>query len=296
VMEYVLNDTELTGDELQAALDAEIAEMGYGTREEMYENERLLRVQDKLRQLVVADVSITEEEIQSEYDFRMNNARVTYEEYPDSYGVDLTNGTIGMYYAPEGYRYVKHILVQFTDEDQAVIDELNSQLSAKQDEYMAEDADVDAISAEVAALEAEIAAAADKACAAIMPTIEEIQTKLAAGESFDALIDLYNQDPGMSSDSEGYAVSAVSTNWVPEFTEASMALAEIGDVSEPVKSSYGIHLIQYASDIPEGEIGLENVREELRSNLLIEKQNAFINETLEKWTEEAKPKIYDKRL
>ena len=296
VKSYALADTELTGDELQAAIDEQMVAMGYGTREQMIENERMIRSQNKLVEDIIKDVTVTEDEIQSQYNFLMNNAKATYEEYPEAYGIDLTNGTTGMYYAPAGYRNVKHILVTFAEENQTLIDEINAEIAAKQTELNAEGADAEAINAQISELQLDLTTATEAAYAATQPTIEEIQAKLAAGETFESLITEYNQDPGMTADSTGYAVSAVSTNWVPEFTEASMALQAIGDVSEPVRSSYGIHLIQYASDIAEGEVGLENVREELTNELLIDKQNNTVNEALTQWVEDAKVKIYEKRL
>jgi len=272
VKSYALADTELTGEELDNAIAEEMVKMGYGTKEQMLKDERLIRAQDKLREAIIQTVSITEDELQSEYNFRLGNARATYTEYPEAYGVDLTNGTIGMYYAPAGYRYVKHILVSFTDEDQAAIDELADAESAELD------------------------AALEKAYASIQPTVDEIQAKIDAGEDFGALIDAYNQDPGMTSDSIGYAVCAQSTNWVPEFTDASMALENIGDVSAPVRSSYGVHFIQYASDIPEGETSLEAVRDELTAELLESKQENVYQNTLTQWAEEANAKVYTDRL
>jgi len=318
---YALADTELTGDELQAAIDEQMAAMGYGTKDDMLRLERMTRAQERLREELNKEVDVSEEELLSEYSYRMENAKATYTAYPDSYGVDLTNGTIGMYYAPAGYRNVKHILISFAEEDQAVIDGLNGDLADKQNELTTAQASLAALDpdaskddedtasnravltaavenlpAEIAALEADIAAATEKAAAAIQPTIDEIQAKLAAGEDFNALIDEYNQDPGMTSDSTGYAVSAVSTNWMPEFTEASMALAAIGDVSAPVQSSYGIHIIQYASDIPEGEIGFETVRDELYSELLESKQEYHYSDVMQSWGENSGAKIYEDRL
>ena len=297
---YALADTELTGDALQAAIDEQMLAMGYGTKEQMMETERLTRAQNRLVDSVISTVTVSDEEIRAEYDYRLFNAKATYEEYPYAYGIDLTNGTSGMYYAPAGYRYVKHILINFNADDQTVIDDLNTQLAAKRNELAtAQDGDDEAaekLGSEIVVLEAELAAATEAAYAAIQPAIDEIQQKLAAGESFESLIDTYNQDPGMTSASQGYAVSAVSTNWVQEFTDASMKLENIGDISEPVRSSYGIHIIQYASDIPEGEISLEAVREELTQELLTMKQDSTFISTLEKWVEEANAKIYLDRL
>ena len=293
---YALADTELTGDELQAAIDEQMSMLGFGSLEEMIELERDTRAQNRLVDTIIKDVAVTEEEIQSEYTFRVGNAKATYTSYPEAYGTDLTNGTVGMYYVPAGYRNVKHILVTFAEENQSLIDQINTEISAKQTELAAEGADTEALNAAIAELETDLATATEAAYAAIQPTIEEIQAKLAAGESFDSLIDQYNQDPGMTSSSTGYAVSAVSTNWVPEFTEASMALANIGDVSEPVRSSYGIHLIQYVGDIAEGEISLEDVREELTSELLVDKQNEAVNTAITEWVNDTKMTVYQSRL
>lgn len=75
-----------------------------------------------------------------------------------------------------------------------------------------------------------------------------------------------------------------------------MALAAVGDVSDPVRTSYGIHLIKYASDVAEGEIGLDAVRDTLSDSLLTEKQNTAYNEAVDKWVEEAGAKIEKDKL
>ena len=100
------------------------------------------------------------------------------------------------------------------------------------------------------------------------PTVDEVEEKLAAGEDFDALMEQYGQDPGMQTSpakENGYPVSADSTNWVTEFRDAAMALENVGDVSEPVRSEYGIHIIKYVSDAVEGEVGLDAVRDALET-------------------------------
>lgn len=297
IKSYYLQDTELTGEALEAAIAEQMPNFGYGSKEEMLKAERLNISQNKLAEEIIQDVTVTEDEIVNEYTQRMLNAKETYEEYPEAYGTDLTNGTIYMYYAPAGYRYVKHILLTFTEEDQSAIGDLDVQIMNKQTELeSASKKEKEAINAEIENLNQQMAEAKEKAYQALQPTIDEINAKLAAGESFESLIEAYNQDPGMLNNSQGYAVSAVSTNWVTEFTEGAMALEKIGDVSEPVRSSYGIHLIQYASDIPEGEIGLENVREELENEVLLNKQNEKITTTVNQWVEEADAKIHMKRL
>lgn len=283
---YMLSDSELTGEALDAEIEKQMVSLGYGTKAEMLESERLNRAYSKLEAEVVKDVTVTEDELTSEYGSRVESARSTYNASPASYGTDLTSGTTP-YYTPAGYRYVKHILLTFSDEDQTILDDLNDKISDKQDELTtaAED-EQEALSAELAELEQQLETATENARQALQLTADEIRAKLDAGESFEALIDEYNQDPGMTADSVGYAVSADSTNWVTEFTEGAMALEKAGDVSEPVYSSYGLHIIQYAADIPEGEIGLENVRDALESELLSDKQDEYFSETVSAWVQE----------
>lgn len=283
---YMLSDSELTGEALDAEIEKQMVSLGYGTKAEMLESERLNRAYSKLEAEVVKDVTVTEDELTSEYGSRVESARSTYNASPASYGTDLTSGTTP-YYTPAGYRYVKHILLTFSDEDQTILDDLNDKISDKQDELTtaAED-EQEALSAELAELEQQLETATENARQALQPTADEIRAKLDAGESFEALIDEYNQDPGMTADSVGYVVSADSTNWVTEFTEGAMALEKAGDVSEPVYSSYGLHIIQYAADIPEGEIGLENVRDALESELLSDKQDEYFSETVSAWVQE----------
>ena len=282
---YFFSDTELTGDELDAAIKAEMLNMGYPDEEGILEEAKMNAASAKLQEEMVKDVTVSEDELAAEYASRLEAAKTTYGDNPGAYGTAASSAGSTVYYTPAGYRTVKHILVNFTEEDQTAIDELNAQMNEKV-----------AAGEDVTELKTQLDEKTEAAYAAIMPTIEEIQAKLAEGADFNALITEYNQDPGMTAEREGYLVHEASTNWVPEFTAASMALANIGDVSEPVKSSYGVHLIQYAGDVAEGEIGLETVREDLTAELLSTKQSEKINATLEQWIADANAKVYEERM
>ena len=296
--------TELTGEELTKAVEAEMANMGYPTREQLLESETLMAAQEKLRAEVVKDITVTDEEVAAEYQLRVDAAKANYESAPYAFGTDVTNDA-DIYYTPAGYRYVKHVLISYSDEDQTAISGLQSQLTSKQSELNNVNADLELIgedasndteevaanrkelnasfetlTAEITDLTAQLEAAQAAADAAIQPTVDEVAAKIAAGEDFNALIEQYNTDPGMTADSIGHPVSEASTNWVEEFKTASMALANVGDVSEPVRSSYGIHLIKYESDIAEGEIGLETVREDLTAELLSAKESENVETML----------------
>lgn len=317
---FAFADTELTGEELDAAVAEQMVAYGYGTLDDLVANERASRSQQKLKDDTVKDVTVSEEELTTEYNTRVQTDKTNYGDNPDSYdyGAAVTNGTT-VYYTPAGYRTVKQILVKFAEADQTAIDDLNKQVTDKQTELttaqnsltaLGEDASADdeaaaesratltetveTLTAEIEKLQGDLDAAREAGYTALQPTVEEIQGKLAAGESFDSLIETYNQDPGMPE--TGYLVSENSRNWVTEFKDASMALAAIGDISDPVRTTYGIHLIEYAGDVAEGEIGLDTVRDDLSGTLLTEKQNTAYNEAVEKWIEEADAKIQKDKL
>ena len=65
--------------------------------------------------------------------------------------------------------------------------------------------------------------------------------RIAAGEDFDELVMEYGEDPGMWAQPEGYTF--VAGVMIDEFYEATKAL-EIGQISGPVPSVFGIHIIQ----------------------------------------------------
>lgn len=72
--------------------------------------------------------------------------------------------------------------------------------------------------------------------------VEEIQQKIAAGEDFADLAKRYSEDLG-SADQGGDLGCFGSGQLMPEFEEAAFALNP-GEISEPVLTKYGYHLIQ----------------------------------------------------
>lgn len=70
---------------------------------------------------------------------------------------------------------------------------------------------------------------------------QEIYEKALDGEDFYSLVEEYGEDPGMEDNEDGYYFT--EGTMVQEFNDASFAL-EIGDISEPVKTTYGYHIIK----------------------------------------------------
>ena len=313
-------DTELEGEALTKAIEEEMVRQGYPTREQLLDTELLMAAQEKLIADTVKDVTVSDEEIATEYQARVDAAKASYEADPNAFSTDVSNGS-EIYYTPAGYRYVKHVLISYSDEDQSVITGLQSRLASKETELrevnenlklIGDDPSADSeeaaanrvelnasfetLTAEIADLTAQLDAAKAAADASIQPTVDEVAAKIAEGADFNALIEEYNTDPGMTAESIGYPVSASSTNWVESFQNASMALVSVGDISGAVPSSYGVHFIKYESDAAEGPVALETVKDALSEELLTTKQDAYYATVLEQWLTEAAPKVYTNLL
>ena len=85
-------------------------------------------------------------------------------------------------------------------------------------------------------------------------------------------------------------------NLVEPFLKGAMALKKVGDVSDPVVSSYGVHLIQYFSDLKEGAVPLADIKQEISDTLKEENETAAWTEAIEAWKEKAEIKKYENRM
>ena len=72
-----------------------------------------------------------------------------------------------------------------------------------------------------------------------LKTADEAYKRAAAGEDFVELMHEYSEDPGQPD--EGYYFT--EGQMVTQFEDAAYALAE-GEISEPIQSTYGYHIIQ----------------------------------------------------
>ena len=316
-------DTKLTGEELDKAIADKMTELGYPTKDTVLENQKTTAATDKLKASVVKDVTVTDEEITTEYNSKVDAAKSSYASSLSQYGTDVTSGST-IYYRPAGYRHVKNILRKISDADSKTISDLKSQLTTKQSDLSTNATSIAALPAdattdtadqaksrteltaaktqletEIADLNAKLTAAQDAAYAAIQPTVDEITAKLAAGGDFDALMAEYGEDTGMQSEpgkTQGYLVCAGDSQWLEAFTTASMALAKVGDVSEPFRTDYGIHIVKYIDDVTEGAVPLSEIQDAVKAELLTTKQDDLYNTTVSQWEKDANAKIYKDRL
>lgn len=240
--------------------------------------------QEKLFAHVTQDVTVSDAEIQAEYDALVAAQRDQFTSFPEDYEFALMIGQ-PIAYNPEGYRYVKHILLPFADEatEEQVTDLTEAIALLNPEDSM------DRI--------AELQAQLDPLYADLEAQADSILAQLNAGASFDDLLAQYGADPAMTPDSPGYLVSSSSTDrFAPDFLEGCMMLSEPGQLSTPVRTIAGVHIILYASDLTPGEVPLDAIRDPLANSLLLQNQDAHYINQLAQWLTEAAPKYYPERL
>lgn len=103
-------------------------------------------------------------------------------------------------------------------------------------------------------------------------TANQVVARLNAGEDFAAVAAQMSTDPG-SKDKGGALGDVPSQNsgFVPEFETAMNALA-VGQISAPVKTQFGYHIIQVTAVSPPGQQTFEEVKEDLKQGLAMENQ------------------------
>ena len=301
VISAYLPNSGLEGDELNAAAEKYVAENdiktadGRSTYEDFLQSAIDEQAIEKLKADIVKDVTVTEEEIQADFDAKVESDKADSETNADNYGYNLLNN-IAVYYAPAGYRMVKQILITVSDEDSKAADEANTALTEAKDalESAGEDADKDALQAAVDAAQAAYDEAQATGMANAKAKAEEVLALATAeGADFDALVAEYSTDNMPES---GYAVREGFAYFVDSFVNGAMALQNVGDISEPVESSYGYHIIKYVSDVAEGPVDIETVRAGITDSLLMAKQDELTETTIKQWISEANAKTYPDRL
>ncbi|MEA4870081.1 MAG: peptidyl-prolyl cis-trans isomerase [Christensenella sp.] len=115
-------------------------------------------------------------------------------------------------------------------------------------------------------------------------TAKLIKDKIDAGEDFEALLKEYNTDPGMQSEANaaGYLVGE-GASFVESFLNAALALTKDGDVSAPVQSDYGWHIIKRVSTEPAHEIPYADIKDAFDVYEQNAYQQQYYTDIVNKW-------------
>ncbi len=110
--------------------------------------------------------------------------------------------------------------------------------------------------------------------------VKEVQDKLAAGESFSSLATEYSDDEGSAQNGGSLGLSAKGV-YVSDFENSLFSLS-LGEVSQPVKTEFGYHLIHLdqieKNDVP----SFDEMRGMLESRLLKQKLDALYAQMTER--------------
>jgi parvulin-like peptidyl-prolyl isomerase len=114
---------------------------------------------------------------------------------------------------------------------------------------------------------------------------DKIYAQLKAGASFAALAKQYSKDPG--SKNSGGKLTIQRGQTVPQFEKAAFAL-KVGQISKPVKTVYGYHVIEALSPV---KGNFDSYKETVRQTLLQQRKNDAMKAWVEKLTNDYKGKV-----
>lgn len=231
------------------------------TEDEFWEKAAEQEQVEKFIEEQLGDIEATETEIQKFYDEQLQEQR----ENPEA----AENAQI-MLHLPEGYRRVKHILIELPEADREEHAKLIAEEKDKEADNFLEEKLKD-----------------------IQPKAKEILERAKSGEDFEKLVAEYSFDKGMDIE-QGYTLNE-DTNFVESFKEAAFNLKKEGDISELVPSDYGYHIIKLY-DLPGKEYTLEEKKDLIKEMVEYEKKNEKWASIMEEWEEQAQIKKYERRL
>ncbi len=115
-----------------------------------------------------------------------------------------------------------------------------------------------------------------KALAKAKKKAEEIRAKALKGEDFAKLAEKYSDDPG-SRGRGGDLGYFQKGRMVPEFEKAAFSL-KVGEISKPVRTSFGYHIIKVEGKRPSQQQTFKDVEQRIRQKLTREKQRKIREE------------------
>ncbi len=295
------------------------------TEAEMLEEQLLANAIERFREDKLKDVKVPEADVISEYDALAKEQEqelstdAIYVKARNGESITLSSGATTTYdvfaYNRPGYSFVQHILIGFEEEDVqklkaivATIAEYDEEIATRkatieketdETKKAEEQSALDAAQKTRDELQEQYDLAIKEATAKIQEKTDKIYNSVKDGDeaNFIKVMIENTEDTGMTTEEaakKGYLVGN-GDGMVEEFSMAAREL-EAGQVSEPVATYYGYHIIRCIEDIPEGKVAYEDVKEEIEKKLTDEKKNQEWSTMVTNWTNEANVKKYEDRL
>jgi peptidyl-prolyl cis-trans isomerase C len=124
---------------------------------------------------------------------------------------------------------------------------------------------------------------------------KEIQTKIAKGEDFGELAKRFSMDPSAKT-SGGDLGFHPKGSLIPEYEEAAFKLTKVGQVTPPVKSKFGYHVIKLEG-VREGQIvPFAEVKDFINQKMVQEKQTEVLKNYVQELKKNAKIVVNEELL
>lgn len=295
---YGLTDesTEEEYNTLLLSVLSELEAMGY-TEESYIADAVTYAGYDKIFAYATQDVTVTDEDVVAYYNQLVEADKELYANdaasYEDMQYMNTLYAYYGMsdyvtniYYKPEGYRLVIHVLLEA---DETLLATWADLQATYEEQQLTLEEGGEVTDTLITAEEVENARLA--VIANVQPVIDEMNQKMTDGATFAELIPEYTIDTGMA-DAEsvalGYEVHMDSTSWVIAFRDQCFTVDNIGDITEPVVTDYGVHIIQYVADVPGGPMELtQEMHDSFKTALLSSAQKEAYYAAIDQWVADA---------
>lgn len=251
---------DATTAEIEAAekemLDEALAKCGL-TSEIFYTWEMNSFVQEKLFNSLTENIEITDEQVSEMFNEYVEYAKEAYADSPYTYE---TNSAYTSVYIPEGTRTVSQILILFDEDTRSAITSARSEGNDEEADRLREEAYQNAD---------------------IQQKTADLKKLIESGNDFTELQETYNED----SSNLPYRVVIGSQQYVSEFVDAVFSIDEIGGISAPTLTDYGIHFIRYDGEAELSGEEIAEITESMRSYLADSEAASAQNNAYAEWLE-----------
>ena len=282
----IVGDGDMSEEEITAAAQDYLETENGITAASILEEQKKAWLEQRYREAVLTDISVSDAEIQAYYDQLAAEQKEDFAAVPDNFFYSHLYGSV-VVYNPEGFRAVRDILIPFdTPEDSDLAADLMDEMASL---------DIATQSSEYNEAKEQL----DNLFAPLDATAKEAADKLNAGASFTDLMDEYGCSEMLMDEplrSQGYFINSDSALISDEYVQGSMMLETAGQVSTPLRSSEGLHLVQYLGDVTPGQVPLEDVKEAVAAEVLGQKEDEAYTDHMNKLIEAANVKYYTERL
>lgn len=285
-----VGDVKITKGDVDEIADPYLQQYGtdYDTNESLKEQVKALRTQ-ALNLLVEEQIMIkkaeefgvtpTQEEIDTEVNEYIESMKETYG------GEESFNSALeeaGMTLEEYTTKLTENIKSQIVTEK--VTDELFKDINVTDDEiktYYDENKD------SFGEANAEHIVVSDEAKA------KEIRERLVNGEDFATVAKEVSEEPAAAESGGDLGVIKFNTTEYDQDFVAGLKVLKEGEISEPVKSQFGYHIIR-ATNVKQGTF--DEVKDSIKTTLENEKKNELYTTSMEQWKKDYNVKTYEDRL